>query len=66
MSHLTETWPSSWPNKGNGWDGKWIGEFGPFPIANQESFYVMDDRNNDEFAYFPFVGSHQDSLRVFS
>jgi hypothetical protein len=62
MSHKPETWPASWPNRSSEWDGKWIGEFGPYSIADQESYYVIDDRNNDEFAYFPFVGSHQDSL----
>jgi hypothetical protein len=62
MSHRPETWPTSWPNRPDDWNGKWNGEFGTFPIADLESYYVMDDRNNDEFAYYPFIGSHQDSL----
>ncbi len=62
MSHLPDTWPLSWPNRSSEWAGKWIGEKGPWPMADQESYYVMDDRNNDEFAYYPFIGSHQDSL----
>lgn len=62
MSHLPETWPDTWPNKSSEWDGQWNGEFGPYPIADQESYYVIDDRDNDEFAYYPFIGSHQDSL----
>jgi hypothetical protein len=62
MSHRPETWAESWPNKSDEWNGKWIGEFGFYPIADVESYYVMDDRNNDEFAYYPFVGSPQDSL----
>jgi hypothetical protein len=62
MSHLPDTWPALWPNRALDWAGKWIGESGPWPMAVQESYYVMDDRSNDEFAYYPFVGSHQDSL----
>ncbi len=62
MSHLPETWPALWPNRAQEWAGKWIGEAGPWPIADQESYYLMDDRNNDEFDYYPFVGSQQDSL----
>ena len=34
--------------------GRWNGEFGAFPRADQESYYAMDDRENDEFDYFPF------------
>ncbi len=65
MSHLTSTWPDSWPYDYPGdpgsRDGRWNGEFGAFTRADQESYYVMDDRNNDEFDYYPFVGSAQDS-----
>jgi hypothetical protein len=62
MSHKPETWPISWPNRDNQWDGKWIGEFGSYSIADQEGYYVIDDRNNDEFDYYPFIGSSLDSL----
>lgn len=65
MSHLTETWPESWPHDHPGLagsrDGRWNGEFGAFVRGDQESYYVMDDRNNDEYPYYPFVGSSQDS-----
>ena len=65
MSHLAETWPASWPHDYPGpagsRDGRWNGEFGSFVRADQESYYVMDDRNNDEFDYYPFVGTPQDS-----
>ncbi len=65
MSHIEETWPRQWPYDYPGdpgsRDGRWNGEFGAFTRADQESYYVMDDRNNDEFDYFPFVGSAQDS-----
>lgn len=75
MSHLPETWPEYWPPDSYPGDdrgpndlrpgaraGLWNGEFGAFVRADQESYYVMDDRNNDEFLYFPFTGSSLDSL----
>lgn len=65
MSHRSETWPLTWPVDYPGVpgsrDGLWNGEFGAFVRADQESYYVMDDRNNDEFDYFPFIGSSTDS-----
>lgn len=59
MSHLPETWPYDWPvgsHTGKSGDrrNKWNGLFGAFPRADQESYYVMDDRSNDEFPYNPF------------
>ena len=59
MSHLPETWPFDWPEGSFVGDAgtrrnKWNGLFGAFVRADQESYYVMDDRSNDEFAYFPF------------
>ncbi len=66
MSHKPETWPEHWPYDYPGVegsrDGLWNGEFGSYVRADQESYYVMDDRNNDEFDYFPFVGSSEDSM----
>ena len=65
MSHKPETWPKSWPydypGEPGSRDGKWNGEFGAYTRADQESYYVMDDRNNDEFEYYPFIGSSEDS-----
>ena len=65
MSHLEETWPEPWPfdypGDAGSRDGLWNGEFGALVRADQESYYVMDDRNNDEFDYFPFSGSAVDS-----
>jgi hypothetical protein len=56
MSDDPSTWPDSWPNRPESWDGEWIGEYGKgLVIADQESYYVMDDRDNKEFAYFPFI-----------
>lgn len=65
MSHKPETWPASWPHDYPGEpgtrDGLWNGEFGAYTRADQESYYVMDDRDNDEYEYYPFIGSPVDS-----
>lgn len=36
-------------------EGRWNGEFGSFVRGDQEAYYVADDRDNDEFPYFPFL-----------
>ena len=59
MSHLPQTWPLDWPDGSFPGDSgtrrnKWNGLFGAFTRADQESYYVIDDRSNDEFPYFPF------------
>jgi len=59
MSNRPETWPFDWPDssfvgKPGTRRNKWNGLFGAFVRADQESYYVMDDRSNDEFPYFPF------------
>lgn len=66
-SHRRETWPTYWPagsypgddrspgeNRAGVRAGRWNGEFGALIRADQESYYVMDDRENDEFLYYPF------------
>ncbi|GAB5518833.1 MAG: hypothetical protein RhofKO_10840 [Rhodothermales bacterium] len=35
--------------------GRWNGAFGAFVRADQEAFYLADDRDNDEFPYYPFT-----------
>jgi len=51
------TWPNYWPDKLNdsndpGWQDEWNGFFGK-DIQNiqQESFFVMDDNNDEEFNF---------------
>jgi len=39
--------------------GWWNGEYGKYNRADQESYYVMVDWENDEFAYFPFPGPYE-------
>jgi hypothetical protein len=60
-SDYPPSWPTWWPNRDDFWNGKWNGEYGAYSRADQESFYLMDDRYNDEFAYFPYIGSSVDS-----
>ena len=62
MSNLPQTWPFDWPDGSFPGDpgtrrNKWNGLFGAFVRADQESYYLMDDRSNDEFPYFPFPGN---------
>ncbi|OQX84266.1 hypothetical protein B6D60_09625, partial [candidate division KSB1 bacterium 4484_87] len=54
MSDDKSTWPKHWPNKPSNWDGHWIAEYGlDVTTADQESYFVMDDAANAEFAFFP-------------
>lgn len=59
ISHKKETWPDFWPDKENdlldpGWRNSWNGYFGKNAfVADQESYYVMDDYQNAEFSFFP-------------
>ncbi|MBD3288112.1 hypothetical protein GF337_04855 [candidate division KSB1 bacterium] len=67
MSHLPQTWPTDWPlgsypGETGSRKGLWNGEYGAYVRADQESYYLMDDRNNDEFLYYPFVSNPQDTL----
>jgi hypothetical protein len=57
MSTNPSSWPLTWPDKMNdsddpGWGGAWNGYFGKNVFsADQESFYVMDDNNDEEYNY---------------
>ncbi|MCI0596885.1 MAG: hypothetical protein L0Z48_10160, partial [candidate division Zixibacteria bacterium] len=58
-SHRKETWPEDWPEGSYPGEpgvraGRWNGEFGAFVRGDQESYFVMVDRENDEFEYYPF------------
>ncbi|HEX3074365.1 MAG TPA: hypothetical protein VHP30_12200 [Ignavibacteriales bacterium] len=67
MSNRKDTWPEYWPQGSYPGDtrkegqtqpdvraGKWNGEYGAYMRADQESYYVMTDAENDEFKYYPF------------
>jgi len=52
MSTDPNSWPTSWPDKSSEWDGHWNGYFGRgVTNADQESYFVMDDNNDEEFNY---------------
>ena len=59
MSQWEESWPEYWPDKMDdatdpGWAGLWNGYFGKnVQNADQESYYVADDYQNDEWSYYP-------------
>jgi hypothetical protein len=53
ISNDTRTWPGTWPDRDQTWDGAWNGYFGKRPAADQESFTVMDDDYYDAWKYFP-------------
>ncbi len=59
MSHQPNTWPVTWPDKFEdaldpGWPNSWNGYFGKNILnADQESYYLFDDYQNDEFSFFP-------------
>lgn len=68
QSNLKETWPEFWPPQSYPGDdrgedefrpgvrqGRWNGAYGAFVRGDQESYYVADDRDNDEFEYYPFI-----------
>jgi len=54
-SPAVSTDPGSWPPEGwpasgyeRKWAGRWNGRFGPFPYAHMESYYVMNDAQDQE------------------
>jgi len=54
MSDDSLSWPESWSNLPADWDGVWAGQYGKYARADQESYFHMDDSNNDEFKHYPF------------
>ena len=56
MSDNPPSWPQFWPDKLNdptdpGWRGSWNGYFGKRSSADQESYFVMDDNNDEKYNY---------------
>jgi len=54
MSDDSLSWPESWADLPSEWDGIWAGQYGKYARADQESYFHVDDYNNDEFEHFPF------------
>ncbi len=53
MSDDSLSWPDSWPDLSSDWDNKWAGQYGQYSRADQESYFHVDDFNNDEFKFYP-------------
>ncbi len=56
MSTDLNSWPPSWPDKmadatDPGWRGSWNGYFGKRINADQESYFVMDDNNDERYNF---------------
>ncbi|MBN2008875.1 hypothetical protein JW960_05980 [candidate division KSB1 bacterium] len=50
------SWPAYWPDKLSdsddpGWANAWNGFFGKTTTASEETYFVMDDNNDEEFNY---------------
>ena len=55
LSTDNSTWPNFWPDRLSdtddaGWTGYWNGRDGKFPSSDMESYYVMDDFSDYEYA----------------
>jgi len=58
ISNDSRTWADFWPDKMDdiddpGWAGSWNGYFGKQALADQESFFVMDDDYYDKWNFTP-------------
>ena len=56
ISNNSSTWPPMWPDKLNdgvdpGWKGQWNGYFGKRISADLETYFVMDDNNDERFNF---------------
>jgi hypothetical protein len=52
----SRTWPQFWPDKMQdatdpGWKGSWNGFFGKTSSADEETYFVMDDNNDERFNF---------------
>ena len=63
MSTIPKSWPSFWPNRASDWNGVWNGQYGKYVRADQESYFVMDDYYNNEFAFCPDNNDMDQDLR---
>jgi hypothetical protein len=69
LSTDPNSWPEFWPDRLNeddaGWPGTWNGRDGRLANADQESFYVMDDFSDDEYAVDPETGEPYSPFGVY-
>jgi len=51
ISSDQSTWPPFWPDKPADWAGSWNGLFGKNPNSDLETFFVINDNNDNEFNF---------------
>lgn len=51
ISSAPNTWPLSWPDKPADWDGVWNGLFGKQANAELETYFALNDNNDNEFNF---------------
>ena len=61
MSDNENSWPPTWPNRPDDWDGEWNGQYGKYVRADQESYFVVDDWYNSEFEFWPDTNNMPDT-----
>tara|TARA_R110000868_G_scaffold368227_4_gene631273 strand:- start:5402 stop:8887 length:3486 start_codon:yes stop_codon:yes gene_type:complete len=59
LSNDEQSWPAFWPDRLSeedpGWPGSWNGRDGRFPSSDLESYYVIDDFSDLEYAVGPVL-----------
>jgi hypothetical protein len=69
MSNDSTSWPEYWPDRLSeedpGWPNTWNGRDGRFASADLESYYVMDDYSDHEYAYGLEVDGPHSALGVY-
>ncbi|GIV58479.1 MAG: hypothetical protein KatS3mg042_1392 [Rhodothermaceae bacterium] len=71
LSNDPSSWPAFWPDRLNnpddpGWPGRWNGFFGKGVFnADLESFYVMDDLSDMEYAIDPLTGQPNSEFGIY-
>ena len=68
ISSNENTWPTEWPDKLDdisdpGWPGSWNGIFGKQASADLETYFVLDDNNDNEFSV---VEENADSIFLYT
>jgi len=53
MSDDSESWPDSWPDRDQSWCGYWNGQYGKYVRGDLETYFAMNDYDNDEFPFYP-------------
>jgi hypothetical protein len=63
ISSIPGSWPAQWPNRPPVWGGYWNGFFGRgLTLADQETYFVFDDSQDREWAFYPVAADTEDLL----